>query len=230
MARNLLLAFIAVISSTAVDQFIMMAVILMIFIVCGFAYMPWKDPRLAQFDNAVCMCVFFAINCGIGFMHLNFQKQSYDRDTSETALKAVKEIDARIYVFRMLLIATLLVVFLLFASLVVYCIWAMKYMAKLDAREAARHELLAGRFNELFDLAGSDVKPHFLGYITTGTHYDVMNIKVFLDNMEERIGISGGPDSSGGSASRSSKRLRLSVDARDSSLKKQDAALACADV
>ena len=228
MARNLLLAFIAVISSTAVDQFIMMGIILMIFLASGFAYMPWKDPRLAHFDNAVCMCVFFAISCGIGFMHLNFQKKSYDRDTSETALKAVKEIDSRIYVFRMLLMATLAVVFLLFASLVVYCIRAMKYMAKLNAQEDARNELLAGRFNELFDLDGNDVKPHFLRYITTGTHYDVMNIKVFLDNMESRLRISGGPDSSGGSASTSasrSTRLRLSVDgsgAPDSSKKKRD--------
>jgi uncharacterized membrane protein len=186
MVRNLCLALVAVVSSTAIDQFIIMGVVMVAFLTLSSAYMPWKDERLAQFDNAVSLVIAFAICCGIGFMHLLTVKEFYSRDTSERAREVREDSDARLAIFSALLLSALGLAAFLFFVLLVYCVWWGKHTDRLAKEEGEMQKMLMERWT--VTLKHDDFLAQFNRYIETGTEHDIRSLVELLDNMQRRLG------------------------------------------
>jgi signal transduction histidine kinase len=215
MVRNLVLALIAVISSTAVDQFIMMGVTMVIFLVLSSGFMPWKDVRLAQFDNAMSFVVVFASTCGLAFMHFTVQSEYYATDTSEIAIFAREDAQFRMEVFAYLLYAAIGVVLALFTALLAYCAWWMRHMDKLSKEDAKANDLLVERWQ--VTLNHEHFHLEFGRLIATGTYHDIRALNYFLDNLQARLGghrMFAGPMSPELSSSLSNRKLsqRLRTD------------------
>jgi len=186
MARALLLALIAVACAKAVDQFISMGVIMVFSLMLTSAWMPWKDARLAQFDNAISFIVVFSTCCGIGFMHLATEESLWARDTSDVAVQARQEVQKRMAMFSVLLGINLGGAALLFIALLLYCGYWMKNMKSLGEEDQRRARLILEQFELV--RANADFTHHFRRYVETGTHYDLCALTSFIGHMITRCG------------------------------------------
>ena len=205
MTRALFLAMVTVVSSTAVDQFIMMIIVMVFFLVFAALFMPWKDERLAQFDNLVSVIIIFAACCGIGFMHLQTQKAMHQRDPTERGAKMMADLDQRMGMYSILLGMALAIAFFLFCGLVGYCLWWVQNMKRRTALEQEKIGFVIERYGAIKEHPLFDTQ--FKRFVETGTHYDIRSLVTFLDEMQSRVGGMEGLRKS----ARASKRLRVSV-------------------
>jgi hypothetical protein len=183
MVRNLILALVGVISSTAVDQFAMMGVIMIVFLVGSLQVTPWKSIRLAQFDATISCIVIFATICGTVFTHYSVSVAYFEGDDSEVAAKV--DAETRTAVFRNLLLASMGVAALLFVLLVCYCVWWMKNTVTLTADAAKANAHLVERFQ--VTIRHEHFLEEFKRLIATGTYHDIDSLNSFLDNLQARL-------------------------------------------
>jgi len=196
---------IAVFSSTAIVQFIVMAIIIVLFLMAGVAYMPWKDERLAQFDNSISVIVMICTVCGIGLLHLSVEKDFYIRDDSEKAQKAKELIQGRINSFSLLLALSLGAAAFLFFVLFCYCLRWMKYSTNIAEKEAAAQQALLSRY--LIVAHHEEFQNQLTRFLQSGTHVDLRSFDTFVENMEARCGATEGNGTKRGTT----KRLRVSM-------------------
>merc|ERR1711964_806451 len=109
----------------------MMGMTMVIFLMFTAAFMPWKDERLAQFDNLTSFMVVIACSCGVGIVHLGTQL-----DIAEAAGDAKKAtaLSARKSVYQALLTAAMAVALASFFFLIVYCVWWTKNMGRMQKK------------------------------------------------------------------------------------------------
>lgn len=193
-----MVAMVAVISSSAVDQLIMMLVTMVVFLVSTASFMPWKDKVLAKFDNTTSFVVVIAASCGIGLQH------SVGVRDSAIAAQASAEVamaDKKISAYSMCLVLTIMLAFTSFIALLSYCVWWIKNMAKITERDDLKKTVFVERWNVLVSHPG--FMEQFVGFVKTGTYHDIATLNMFMDNIQERLGgVSGmGPISEDLSAS-----------------------------
>jgi len=182
---------------------------MVVFLVLSAGFMPWKDKRLAQFDNSIALIVVFASTCGLAFTHFTVQMNYYGQDTSEAAIHAKEDAQYRMSIFSYVLYAALALVGCLFAALVIYCAHWMKNMDKLAKEEAVGNDILVQLWLETVN--HEHFPEQFGRLIATGTYCDIQALNAFLGNLQARLEIGGLKKSTlmdGEHSPKSSRRLR----------------------
>jgi len=174
---------VAVASASAVDQLIMMGVIMVVFVVSTASFMPWKDQRLAQFDNATSFAVILACMSGIGLTYLSDKRD--DAIAAQDSLVA-EDVEQRMKGYKIFLVAPLVVAFVSFVGLFVYCVWWIKNRVTLAKQEGERNMLLVEWCHVI--VTNPQFKQELVEFINMGTYYDIQMLRKLMSDLHDRLG------------------------------------------